>query len=113
MVFVRDAYEPSITDFNHFGKLVRDNSRRIKKVYTPAASKIYAHAIHIDKDKISAALSDLNFDEIESALNAVWHVYNQVWQIFENGKKPNFIIQPYPYVNEVNEAVLRQFKALK
>lgn len=46
--FINEAYEPTLEDFNKFGKLVRDNSRRIKKVYTPAVSKIYAHAIHTD-----------------------------------------------------------------
>jgi hypothetical protein len=110
--FMEKVYEPTVEDFNKLDALVRDNSRRIKKIYTPAASKIYAHAIHTDQDEISNALSDLNFDEIERALNAVWHVYQQVRQLYENGKKPNFDIQPYPYVDEVNESVLRQLKAL-
>ena len=110
--FINDAYEPTLEDFNKFRKLIRDNCSRIKRVYTPAVSKIYAHAIHTDNDTISSMLSDLNFDEMENALNAVWHVYNQVWQIYENGKKPDFRMQPYPYADEVNQAVLRQLRAL-
>lgn len=110
--YMKGVYEPSAEDFYKLGALVRNNSKRIKRVYTPVASKIYAHAIHTDKDQIRAAFSNLNFEEIERALNAVWHVYQQVWQLYENGKEPSYEIQPYPYVDEVNEAVIRQLRAL-
>ena len=32
----------------------------------------------------------LNFEEIEQALTSIWHAYEQVWQMFENGEQLQF-----------------------
>jgi hypothetical protein len=77
----------------------------MKGLYTDIASKVYAHAIHTDAEEIFKLSQGANFEEIESALTSVWHVYQQVWQMYENGRVPDLNIGSYPYINEVIEAV--------
>ena len=61
------AYEPSADDFKKLAKVVRENSKKMKGVYTDAASKIYAHAVHMDHSSIVSITDKLNFDEMEKA----------------------------------------------
>jgi hypothetical protein len=106
--YMAAVHTPTEADFDALGKLVRPSSKRMKRVYNDAASKIFAHAVHTDTTVISNLLADTNFDEIETALIAIWHFYEQVWQLYENGREPSLQISPYPYKEEVQQSVIRQ-----
>lgn len=103
--YMKDVYEPSADDFNSLAKLVRENSKNMKGTYTQAANKIYAHAIHMDYASMAAISDKLNFEEIEKALTSIWHAYEQVWQMFENGRSPLLAVASYPYAQEVIDSV--------
>jgi hypothetical protein len=102
------VYEPKESDFRKLAKIVRINSKKMKGIYTDAASKIYAHAIHMDHASIANITGQLSFDEMEVALTSVWHVREQIWQMYENGREPQFDIGKYPYEHEVIEAIVKQ-----
>jgi len=106
--YMKDVHEPNDSDFKSLARLVRDNSKNIKGPYINAATKIYAHAIHMDHASMQKLSEKLNFEEIEQALTSIWHAYEQVWQMFENGIRPHFEIRPYPYEQEVIDAVNKQ-----
>lgn len=109
--YMADVYDPCEDDFNILSKLVRSNSKKMKGVYTEAASKIFAHAIHTDATSINNLLADIDLDEIETSLNAIWHFYEQVWHMYENGRKPYQAISPYPYKDEVQQSVIQQLRS--
>lgn len=106
--YMKDVHEPTAEDFRSLAKLVKDNSKRMKGLYTDIASKVCAHAIHTDTEEIFKLSQGANFDEIESALTSIWHVYQQVWQMYENGRAPDLNIGKYPYIDEVVDSVNRQ-----
>lgn len=106
--YMKDVYEANELDFRSLARLVRDNSKNMKGLYIDAATKIYAHAIHMDHISMEKLSEKLNFEEIEQALNSIWHAYGQVWQMFENGRPPHFEIKPYPYAQEVIDSVIKQ-----
>ncbi len=106
--YMADVHTPTGADFDALGKLARASSKRMKGVYTHAASRIFAHAVHTDTTVISNLLADTNFDEIETALIAIWHFYDQVWQMYENGREPSLQMSPYPYKEEVQQSVIQQ-----
>jgi hypothetical protein len=110
--YMLDVYEPSTDDFNWLSALIKKNSKKINNLYVPAASKVYAHAVYTDHEEINAMLSGLEFGEIEVALTSIWHVYEQIWQLYENGRAPQFEIRQYPYREEVFKAVLDQIRSL-
>jgi hypothetical protein len=88
--------------------MVRPHRKRRTGVYTTVASKVFAHAVHTDTNDINNLLQGTNFKEIEEALNVIWHFYEQVWQMYENGRQPSLQLSAYPYANEVRECVTRQ-----
>jgi len=106
--YMRDVYTPTERDFNALAKLVRKNSKRMSGVYTDAASKVFAHAVHTDTAMINSFLADLDLAEIETSLKAIWHFYEQVWQMYENGREPSAEISEYPYREELEDSVTRQ-----
>lgn len=106
--YIRDVYVATEEDFKSLARLVRENSKNMKGVYSNAATKIYAHAIHLDYAAMSEVSEKLNFDEIEQALTSIWHAYEQVWQMFENGRRPSLEVKSYPYAQEVIDCVSKQ-----
>lgn len=106
--FMKDVHEPTAEDFKKLARLFNVNSKRMKGLYTDIASKVYAHAIHTDTEEIFKLSHGANFDEIESALTSIWHVYQQVWQMYENGRVPDLNIGKYQYIDEVVDSVNRQ-----
>ena len=106
--YMKEAYEPTVDDFKGMARLVRDNSKKMRGIYTNAASRIYVHAIHMDHTSITEITDQLKFDEIEEALLSIWHCYEQVWQMYENGREPIFNIGRYPYEQEVYESLEKQ-----
>jgi hypothetical protein len=108
--YLKTVYTPTKEDFNELSKLVRNCSKKMKGVYSDAASTIFAHAVHTDTTVIQNMLSKIRFDEMEVALNALWHVYEQVWQMYHNGRKPLFEISAYPHKDEVVNSVIKQLK---
>lgn len=106
--YMKDVYEPVEADFRSLAKLVRENSKNMKGDYTDAATRIYAHAIHMDHASMSKLSEKLNFEEIEQALTSIWHAYEQVWQMFENGNSLSLEIKKYPYAQEVIDSVIKQ-----
>lgn len=104
------AHVATDDDFHKLSKLVKENSKKMKVIYTDAASKIFAHAVHTDSEIVKEILDKLNFEEIETSLKSLWHVYEQVWQMYENGRQPSFIVSSYPHKEEVYDSVFKQLK---
>ena len=109
--YIEEAYTPSAADFDSLARLVRPHKKRMTGLYSTAASKVFAHAVHTNKSAIDNALAGTNFEEIEEALNVLWHFYEQIWQLYENGRKPSNVVNPYPYAEEVQKCVDRQIMA--
>jgi len=106
--YMSNTYEVSEDDFTSLSRLVKNNSKKMKSIYSNVASTIFAHAVHIDHEIMHEMMKDLDFDEIEKALNSIWHVYEQIWQMYENGREPYLEIKVYPYKKEVIDSVAIQ-----
>lgn len=106
--YLANAYEPTAEDFDALARVVRQNSKRMRSIYTTVASTIFAHAVHVDYPVVEEIMKDLNFSEMEKGLDSIWHAYNQIWQMYENGRKPELDVVEYPYRHEVTESVAKQ-----
>lgn len=80
----------------------------MKGVYTTVANEIFAHAVYTRYPVIYDLMKNLEFEEVEKALNSIWHVYAQIWQLYENGRQPEARIMQYPYKGDVFMSVAKQ-----
>jgi hypothetical protein len=108
--YIIGKYEPSKEDFAKLAKHVKNQSTNMKGAYINVASKVYAHAIHFTHSEALKPNQALNLYEIEKALLSVWHVYEQIWRLYENGRKPEYNESKYQYKDEVIESVIAQLK---
>jgi len=108
--YMANVHTPSEADFDALSRLVRPHRKRMAGVYSTVASEVFAHAVHTDTSVINDLLVGTNFEEIEDALNTIWHFYEQVWQMYENGRKPCLQVSAYPYDYEVQDCVTRQIE---
>lgn len=106
--YMSKVHKPTEADFDALARMVRPHRKRMAGVYTTAATKVFAHAVHTDTNGINNLLQGTNFEEIEEGLNVIWHFYEEVWQMYENGRQPSFQQSAYPYANEVRECVTRE-----
>lgn len=107
--YIAEAYIATIDDVDALARLVRPH-RSTMESYTYVADKIFAHAIITVDAEISEALAELQLEDIEASLNSVWHFYEQVWQMYENGRKPSLTTSTYPHIEEVQQSVIRQVR---
>lgn len=110
--YMAQVHTASEADFDALSRLVRPHRKLMQGIYTSAASEIFAHAVHTDTSAINNALANTNFSEIEAALNAIWHFYEQVWQMYENGRKPSLQVSTYPYKKEVQQCVIKEIELM-
>lgn len=106
--YIVGKYESSEEDFKEMARHVKERSKNMKGAYTNVATKVYAHAIHFSHSEALKPNQSLNLYEIENALLSVWHVYEQAWQLYENGRKPEYSESTYQYKSEVFESVIAQ-----
>jgi hypothetical protein len=94
-----------LEDIDRLARLARPYNRRMKELYLEIRNKVFAHAILHDEAALDL-LADATYAEIENALTALWSIYDQVWQLAYNGSRNvTFEIRPYPYKQQVHEAV--------
>ncbi|MBU2985398.1 hypothetical protein KO528_08545 [Saccharophagus degradans] len=111
--YIKGKYEPSKADFHAMAAYIKTNSKGMRGVYTKVASEVYAHAIHYNHKSALLPNQNLNLNDIEIALLSVWHVYEQVWQLYENGRKPVYETgSSYTRMNEIINGVLAQIDAV-
>jgi len=106
--FIKSAYHPTEDDFRELSKNVRlAKMSKMKKIATRLASKAFAHAVYDDK-AIANLTNQLSYDDIEEALLSIWNCHRQVRQMYDNGRKPDFRADEYPYKKEIYDGVSKQ-----
>jgi hypothetical protein len=99
--YLSDAYFGKVEDIDGLARLARPFNKKMKGLYKEIRSKVFAHAIHTDKVVISNLFEGTNFEEIDDALKALWSIYSQIWQLYNNARQPTFKIESYPYRDDV------------
>jgi len=106
--YIENSYQPTEDDFKEFSKRVRAaKMKEMKTIATRVASKAFTHAIYGEKETADLT-NQLSFDDIEEALLSIWNCYRQVRQMYDNGTKPDFRVERYPYEQEIYDSVSKQ-----
>src|ERR1019366_5530057 len=83
--FMRNVYDPTTSDFKRLQSFVDARRKVYASCYKQLRDKVYAHKERTD---ISGFVAKTNTRELGRLLSAMQHLYNVLWDLLQNGRKP-------------------------
>lgn len=93
--YMKDVYVPSADDFRRLRKYVSKYRKIYEKTYRDIRHKIYAHKELSDKTNVDNLFAQTNTVEMQKLLIFLNRVYEALWQLFHNGRKPTLRAMKY------------------
>jgi len=90
-----ESYEPTTKDFRALRKKVRKHRRVYEANYRDIRHRIYAHKEVSDAEKVQELFSKTNIRELQSMVVFINALYEALWQLLYNGRKP--VLRPMRY----------------
>jgi hypothetical protein len=88
--FMRTAYEPTLEDFERIDALVEERRKIYDANYKNLRHKWFAHRAVSKPNEIAELFSATNIEELNQVFQFLGLLYLQLWELFSNGRKPNF-----------------------
>ena len=93
--YLRNAYVPKTSDFQRLQTHVRKNRKVYEEKYRDLRHQIFAHKGLSDPAAISALFAKTNIRELQRLLVSLSSLYEALWQLLINGRKP--VLRPHRY----------------
>ncbi len=93
--YVRDAYVPVAVDFRRLRAHVCKHRKVYESKYRDLRRKFFAHRELSDRSEIDALFGKTNIRELQRMLAFLGSLYEALWQLFFNGRKP--VLRPQRY----------------
>ena len=93
--FLRDTYEPTGRDFRRIRAHVKKWRRIYESNYRDIRHKWFAHKAVSDQSEIAALFGKTNIRELQLLFAFLRWLYDVLWELFVNGRKP--IFRPLKY----------------
>jgi hypothetical protein len=93
--YLRDAYVPTPADFRRLRAHVRKYRKIYVERYRDLRHKIFAHKVVSDRAATDALFGRTNIRELQRLLAFLGSLYEALWQLFYNGRKP--VLRPRRY----------------
>jgi len=87
--YLRDAYVPKVGDFRRLRAHVGKRRKTYEDKYRDLRHKIFAHKGTSDPAVITALFAKTNIRELQRMLVFLGSLYEALWQLFMNGRKPS------------------------
>ena len=86
--YLNSVYEPTSKDFRELRKKVREFRKIYESNYRDIRHKIYAHKEVSDAEEMQKLFSKTNIRELQRVFVFVNALYEALWQLLYNGRKP-------------------------
>jgi hypothetical protein len=93
--FALHAYVPTSADFRRLKTHVRKRRKIYESNYRELRHKVFAHRALTDQAAISALYARTNIRELQRLVTFLSSLYEALWQLFFNGRKPTLRPQRY------------------
>src|SRR5262249_40859532 len=99
--FVSGAFEPKAEDFRAIRKQVGAQRKIYKVRYQDVRDKVFAHNEVGGIEEANQLRAKTSADELKSLLEFLSEVHEAIWQLLQNGRKPElrnrpFLLKPIP-----------------
>jgi hypothetical protein len=86
--YLKDAHVPTAADFQRLQRYVSKQRKIYTAKYQPLRHKVFAHREISDAAAVSALFAQTNIREMQRMLGLLMSLYEALWQLFVNGRKP-------------------------
>ncbi|NOR42081.1 MAG: hypothetical protein GQ572_02005 [Gammaproteobacteria bacterium] len=86
--YMKSVYVPTAKDFRELRKKINIYRKIYKSNYKDIRHKIYAHKQVTDAEDVQKLFSKTNFRELQKVFVFVNALYEALWQLYNNGRKP-------------------------
>jgi hypothetical protein len=93
--FLRNAYEAKPADFRRIRAHVKKRRRIWETNYSDVRHKVFAHKAISDEEEVAALFAKTNIRELQRLFAFLESLYEALWQLFVNGRKP--VLRPLRY----------------
>ena len=93
--YLEDAYVPKAADFRRLRAHVDTQRKIYNEKYRDLRRKVFAHKELTDPAAVSALFARTNIRELQQLLVFFSRLYNALWQLFFNGRKPTLLPRRY------------------
>jgi len=106
--FMRNAYEPTLVDFDRIDALVEERRKIYEANYRNLRHKWFAHRGVSKPHEIAELFSATNIEELKQIFQFLGLLYEQLWQLLFNGHEPNFKAPFSGMPSDVAEHVIQE-----
>lgn len=105
--YLANCHNATIADLDDIHSMERSCRKRFSRNYIHMRHKIFAHAEITENDDINKILkqNNINIAEIIEYLNIHWSIYNQIFCLYYNGRKPTLEIIEYGYKQDIEDGI--------
>lgn len=93
--YLRGAYEPTPRDFRRIRAHVQKQRKVYDRSYRVLRNKVFAHKEVSDRAETAALFGNTNIRELERLFVFLLKLYEALWQLYFNGRKP--LLRPLRY----------------
>jgi hypothetical protein len=93
--YLRHVYVPKSSDFRRLREYVRKQRKIYLEKYQPVRHRVFAHKGLSDAAEVSALFAKTNVGEMQRMLVFLMSLYDALWQLFVNGRRP--VLRPHRY----------------
>jgi hypothetical protein len=93
--YLKDIYLPKPADFRRLRGYVSRYRKIYLEKYQPLRHRVFAHKGASDAGDVSALFASTNIRELQRMLTFLMSLYDAMWQLFVNGKRP--VLRPQRY----------------
>jgi len=93
--FLRDVYEPMPKDFRRIRGYIRKRRKIYESKYKDLRDKVFAHRAVSDDAESAELFGKTNIRELQRMFAFLSSLYDALWQLFFNGRKP--VLRPLRY----------------
>ncbi len=101
--YLKTAYEPTIKDFRVLRKKIKEYRNIYETNYRDIRHKIYAHKEVSDAEEMQKLFSKTNIRELQKVFVFVNSLYEALWQLLYNGRKPVLRRMRYSVKNMIRD----------
>lgn len=101
--YLEEAFEPRVADLRLLKKELAKYKKKFSAVYKDIRNLVFAHKILKDKEKVTELFGKTQVGEIEDMLYFLHDLLENIWQLFQNGLRPDLGVRTYEYKEKIQK----------